>query len=160
MAQPVEVFRITKTKYSKNAFDGEGAFRFGGRWNSRGTRMIYTAGSLALAALEMLVHLDDDSMIFNYSFVSARIPPDLILRIEDFHRLTKNWNASPASLETQQIGDRWAKENVSAALEVPTSIIPLEKNYLLNPAHPAFGEITFGKPRQFRFDERLKKSGG
>ena len=53
------VYRICKTKYAATAFDGEGAFRFGGRWNTRGTRLIYTAGNLALAALEMLVHLDE-----------------------------------------------------------------------------------------------------
>lgn len=97
-------------------------------------------------------------MIANYSFVFAQVPPDLILRIEDFHHLPKSWNASPVPLETQQIGDRWIRENASAILEVPTLIIPLEKNYQLNPAHPDYGEIIIGAPPEFRFDERLKKA--
>lgn len=157
MLNTTEVFRICKTKYAANAFDGEGAFRFGGRWNSRGTRMIYTAGSLALAALEMLVHLDNDSMLLNYSYVPAEIPKLLILKIEDFKPLPKNWSISPAPLEVQEIGDEWVRKNVSAVLEVPSSVIPLEKNYLLNPLHPDFREITLGNPQKFRIDERLKK---
>lgn len=157
MSETMTAFRICKTKYAKTAFDGEGAFRFGGRWNSRGTRMIYTAGSLALAALEMLVHLDDDSMLLEYSYIPAQIPTDLVVNVADYQTLPKNWSNSPASLQTQQIGDRWISENISAVLEVPTSVIPLEKNYLLNPDHKDFEKITSGNAGSFIFDKRLKQ---
>ncbi len=157
MDQKNRVYRICKTKYAAKSFDGEGAFRFGGRWNSRGTRMIYTAGSLALAALEMLVHLDDDSMLFNYSFISAKIPVELIVKVEDICDLPKNWSVSPSPLNVQQIGNKWIQEKISAVLEVPTSIIPLEKNYLINPAHSDYKEIVLGSPKEFRFDARLRK---
>ncbi len=152
------VFRICKTKYVATAFDGEGAFRFGGRWNSRGTRIIYTAGSLALAALEMLVHLDDDELLVAYSFVAAQVPPELVLPVAALRSLPKNWKASPTLLAMQQIGDDWVGTKASAVLEVPTSIVPLEKNYLLNPAHPDFAKITLDKPHRFAFDERLRKA--
>lgn len=151
------VYRIVKTKYARMAFDGEGAYRYGGRWNTRGTRMIYTAGSLSLAALEMLVHLDDDELLLAYSFVAAEIPPALILPVKSFRPLPKNWSASPAPLALQRIGDEWVRANASAVLEVPTSIVPLEQNYLLNPAHPDYAQITLDKPRHFVFDERLRK---
>ncbi len=151
-----EVFRICKTKYAREAFDGEGAFRFGGRWNTRGTRIVYTAGSLALAALEMLVHLDDDSMLFEYSFVPAEVPPELIMPVEEYRALPKNWSASPAPLAIGRIGDEWARENASAVLEVPTSIIPLEKNYLISPSHADLSRIKLGKPQGFIFDGRLR----
>ena len=151
------VYRIVKTKYAKTAFDGEGAFRFGGRWNSRGTRMIYTAGSLSLAALEMLVHLDDDELLLAYSFVAANIPLHLILPVQSFRPLPKNWSASPAPVALQRIGDEWVRANASAVLEVPTSIVPMEKNYLLNPAHHDYAQITLEKPQRFVFDERLRK---
>lgn len=150
------VFRICKTKHARAAFDGEGAFRFGGRWNSRGTRIVYMAESLALAALEMLVHLDDDSLLFEYSFIPADIPPELILPVAEYRALPRNWSASPAPLVIGRIGDDWARANVSAVLEVPTSIIPLEKNYLLNPAHADFSRIELGKPQGFVFDGRLR----
>lgn len=156
MTAEIKVFRICKTKYVSTAFDGEGAFRFGGRWNSRRTRIIYTAESLSLAALEMLVHLDDDSLLFEYSYVSVQIPIDLILKVSEFRKLPKDWNDSPASIATQKLGDDWAKSNISAVLEVPTSIIPIEKNYLLNPLHQDFSKISIGTPQKFTFDKRLK----
>ncbi len=153
-----EVFRICKTKYAATSFDGEGAFRFGGRWNTRGTRIIYTAGSLALAALEMLVHLDEDTLLLKYSFIKAQVPPELILPVEKFRRLPKDWSSSPAPTEVQSIGDDWARALVSAVLEVPSAIIPPEKNYLLNPAHADYFKITLSKPHKFALDERLKRS--
>ena len=151
------VYRICKTKYAATAFDGEGAFRFGGRWNGRGTRMIYTAGSLALAALEMLVHLDDDDLILAYSYIAADIPAELILPVKVFRSLPKNWSTSPTPGSLQKLGDDWVREQVSAVLEVPTAIVPREKNYLLNPAHPDFAKIKLEKPKRFVFDERLRK---
>lgn len=150
-----EVFRICKRKYAPEAFDGEGAFRFGGRWNSRGTRIVYTSGSLALAALEMLVHLDDDSMLAAYSFVPAEVPADLILLVEEYRPLPKSWSASPAATAINRIGDEWARAKASAVLEVPTSIIPRGRNYLLNPAHADFSRIKLGEPQGFVFDGRL-----
>jgi RES domain-containing protein len=157
MPQEITVFRICKTKYAQDAFDGEGVRRFGGRWNSRGTGIVYTTGSLALAALEMLVHLDDDSLLVEYSYIPAQLPTGLILSVEDFRPLPDDWSVSPAPLEIQQIGDDWAREMTSAVLEVPTSVIPLEKNYLLNPAHPDFQKIVLGEAKKFVFDERLVK---
>lgn len=157
MSETIQAFRICKTRYAATAFDGEGAFRFGGRWNSRGIRMIYTAGSLALAALEMLVHLDDDSMLLEYSYIPTQIPTKLVINVADFQSLPKNWSDSPAALQTQQIGDKWIKEKASAVLEVPTSVIPLERNYLLNPAHKDFENIILGSAESFMFDKRLKK---
>ena len=103
MSSEITAYRICKTKYASTAFDGEGAFRFGGRWNSRGSRIIYTAGSLALAALEMLVHLDDDSMLFEYSYVSVQIPSELIVQVEDFRALPKGWSDSPVPIAVQNL---------------------------------------------------------
>jgi len=158
MTEPLTVYRICKTKYSADAFDGEGAFRFGGRWNSRGTRIIYTAGSLALAALEMIVHLDDDALLLEYSFVAAEVLSELVLPASDFRTLPADWSNSPAPVANQMLGDDWAKMKASAVLEVSSSIIPLEKNYLINPAHPDYSRIILGGVKKFIFDERLRKA--
>jgi RES domain-containing protein len=157
MPPRLTVYRICKTKYSAAAFDGEGAYRFGGRWNSRGTRLIYTAGSLALAPLEMLVHLKDETLLAEYSYLSAQLDQNLILPVGEFRPLPPEWSASPAPLQIQQIGDEWARSLISPVLEIPTSVIPLEKNYLLNPAHPDFQRIVLGEAKRFTFDERLVK---
>ncbi len=138
-------------------FEGEGAYRFGGRWNSRGTRILYTAGSLSLAALEMLVHLGSEEILFSYSFAAAEFDETLVLPIEDFQTLPENWSASPPPLEIQRIGDEWANSKVSAVLRVPTSILPVEFNYLINIGHPELSKIKLGKPQTFTFDKRLYK---
>ncbi len=138
-------------------FDGEGAFRFGGRWNSRGLRILYTAGSLSLAALEMLVHLNNEEILFTYSFATTEFDEGLVLPIEDFQTLPENWSVSPPPLEIQRIGDEWAETQASVVLKVPTSVLPVEFNYLINVGHNNFSKVKFGKPQTFTFDERLYK---
>lgn len=138
-------------------FDGEGARLYGGRWNSRGTRILYTAGSLSLAALEMLVQLNDEEILLSYSFAAIEFDENLVLSIEEFHPLPANWTDSPPLLEIQQMGDQWAKSRASVVLKVPTSILPLEFNYLINIEHPEFSKVKLGEPQTFTFDERLYK---
>ena len=138
-------------------FDGEGAFRFGGRWNSRGVRILYTAGSLSLAVLEMLVHLNNEEILLSYSFATAEFDESLILPIEEFRTLPENWSVSPPPLQIQRIGDEWAEAQASVVLKVPTSVLPVEFNYLINIRHPEFTKIKLGKPQPFTFDKRLYK---
>lgn len=153
----VTTYRICKTKYAATCFDGEGAFRFGGRWNSRGTRILYTAGSLSLAALEMLVHLNDQEILLSYSFAVAEFDESLVLPVEEFRALPENWSVSPPPLEIQRIGDEWARAQASVVLKVLTSIVPIEFNYLINVEHPEFFKVNLSKPQTFTFDERLYK---
>jgi RES domain-containing protein len=153
----VTTYRICKTKHAATWFDGEGARLYGGRWNSRGTRILYTAGSLSLAALEMLVHLNDEEILLSYSFAAAEFDESLILPVEEFRALPENWGASPAPLEIQRIGDEWARAQASVVLKVPTSVVPVEFNYLINVGHPEFSKVKLGKPQAFTFDERLYK---
>lgn len=148
-------YRIYKTKYAAATFDGEGAFRFGGRWNSRGTRIIYTAESLSLAALEMLVHLNNEEILLAYSFSVAEFDESLITPVEEFRALPKNWNDSPPPLEIQRIGDEWASSKSSVILRVPTSVLPIEFNYLINVGHPEFSKVRFGDSQTFTFDKRF-----
>ena len=147
-------YRIGKTKYSAAWFDGEGEFRFGGRWNSRGTRILYTTRSLSLAALEMPVHLNDEELLSAYSFAAAEFDESLVLPIEEFQTLPENWSSSPP-LEIQRIGDDWVKNNISVVLKVPTSVLPVESNYLIHVAHPDFSKINLSEPQKFAFDKRL-----
>ncbi len=138
-------------------FDGEGAFRFGGRWNSRGVRILYTAGSLSLATLEMLVHLNSEEILLAYSFATADFDESLILPVEEFQTLPENWSVSPPPLEIQRIGDEWTETQASVVLKVPTSVLPVEFNYLINVGHPEFSKVKLGEPQTFTFDERVYK---
>ncbi len=147
-------WRIVKSRHASSAFDGEGARLYGGRWNSPGTRMVYTASSISLAVLEVLVHLQEARLLSSYSLVATRFDDGLIERL-DHSRLPDGWRAYPAPPELQQIGDEWVKSLRSAVLEIPSVIVQRESNYLLNPAHPDFPSMSIGEPEPFTFDERL-----
>lgn len=144
-------FRIVKEKHAAIAFDGEGAWRYGGRWNSPGTRLVYASSSVALAALELLVHLNPPVGI---RYVAIPIGFDDAL-VEKVANLPAEWTEEPPPPSTQAMGDRWVKVGRSALLELPSVIVPTESNYLLNPAHPDFGRIRIGEPVPFAFDPRL-----
>lgn len=148
-------FRIFKSEHARAAFTGEGARLYGGRWNSRGTAVVYTASSCALAALEMLVNLDDQQLLESY--VVAEIEFDRRLaHTLGTDALPANWRADPAPAELQALGDAWIAAGTSAVLRVPSSVIETESNFLLNPAHADFAKIILSEGRPFTFDPRLR----
>lgn len=151
-------WRIVHSRHADGAFSGEGARLNGGRWNSIGTAMVYTAESKALASLEYLIHVDAADLLENYVFIPVHFD-EKFLKILDMESLPSDWQKTPFPVSTQKVGDFWASENLSPVLGVPSVPIPGENNYLLNPAHPDFGEVQIGAPEPFEFDMRLLKSG-
>jgi RES domain-containing protein len=147
-------WRIVKSRHASTAFDGEGARFYGGRWNSAGTTMVYTSSTISLAVLEILVLLQEVSLLSSYSLISASIDDAFVERL-DHSVLPDGWRAYPAPSELQRIGDEWVRSQRSAVLEVPSVIVERESNYLLNPAHPDFSSVVIGKPEPFTFDVRL-----
>jgi RES domain-containing protein len=150
----VVAWRIVQRKFAKRAFRGEGARFFGGRWNSPGHAVVYTAQSLALAALEILVHVDSDKLLQDYVAIPVTVDPQLITKVDKF-ALPNNWRAYPASKATRTIGDEWISEGVLPVLQVPSAVIPTEFNFLLNPSHKESRKLRIGKPQRLRFDRRL-----
>lgn len=148
-------WRIVKTSRTDNAFDGEGARLYGGRWNRPGTAMVYTSAARSLAALEMLAHLGDSGVLGSYSVIPAHFDEEQIETLTHGD-LPKNWREAPAPAAVQLIGNRWAEQARSLVLEVPSVIVPEESNFLINPAHPDFKTLRIGKPVPFRFDKRLR----
>ena len=154
----VSAWRITKRKHVKSAFDGEGARLFGGRWNTPGTAIIYTADSRALAVLEILVHLDSPELLKKYVLFPVEIDESYILDL-DPATLPKNWRAEPAPARLQKMGDAWLDSSISAVLRVPSSLVPGECNFLLSPGHADFGKLNIGAPVPYQFDRRLAERG-
>jgi RES domain-containing protein len=150
----IKASRIVKAKYATMAFDGEGARREGGRWNSPGHAMVYAADSAALAALEMLVHLGRGTLLQHYVRIECSFDERLVSEL-DRSRLPSNWQSYPAPPELQMLGDEWLRKAATAVLKVPSVIIPTEFNFLLNPSHQEFGAIEIGAVRPFAFDLRL-----
>lgn len=151
------VWRIVKGRHLSDAFDGEGASQYPGRWNLSGTPMVYAAGSLSLAALELFVHIGSESTHIRFISFRIDIPKGMLVERLEPDNLPHDWRRLPAPDSTKESGTKWAQENKSAVLRVPSIIIPVEYNYLLNPAHPDFERIHIEEPRPFSFDVRMWK---
>lgn len=147
------VWRIVKERHAATACSGEGAAKFGGRWNSRGVWVVYASGTLSLGALETLVHLNPP-IPFRYVSIPIEVPDKLIEEL-DRSSLPGDWREEPPPPSCQAIGDAWIGSGKSAVLKVPSVIVPGEPNYLLNPVHRDFKKIIIGPPEPFVFDPRL-----
>ena len=152
----LSAWRLVKTKHLSHAWTGEGARLYGGRWNNVGIKMVYTADSLALALLEVLVHLQDTVVLPAYSAIRAEFDERLVIPLKA-PELPKNWRDSPAPPETRAMGDRWISDGRSAVLRVPSAVVPAGFTYLINPNHPNFSRIRLSRPMAFPFDPRLRK---
>lgn len=149
----ITVSRICADAFKDSIFSGEGAFLNGGRWNSPGNRVVYTAQSLSLATLELLVHLDARQIKSNFVHAEAKFQVGIVSEID----LSQTWLTSASSDEFKVIGDRWIRDNKSAILRVPSIVSKQEYNYLFNPKHPDFPKITLHETAAFTFDPRLLK---
>lgn len=120
-----------------------------------GTRLVYLGASLALAALETLVHTPRFKLLEeSYVYFEARFPETLLLTL-DPAELPEDWRAAEIPKSTQRIGDAWVQSRASLVLSVPSRVMPQERNYLLNPEHPDRAELELEGPFAFEFDERL-----
>jgi RES domain-containing protein len=153
----VRLWRLVKEKHSATAFTGEGAALAGGRFNPKGMRVAYTASSLSLAAMETLVHATVQQLRMRLAAIAVTLPVDLAVRRVTEAELPQNWRDSPAPAALAEIGRAWLAAGVTAAMEVPSSVVPGESNVLLNPLHPDFTRIQLGSPELFMFDPRLVK---
>ena len=154
----IVAWRIVKRQHQNTAFSGEGARLYGGRWNPAGVPLIYTAESISLAALEIWVHLTKRQLLRD-SFVTIPITFDpRHSQSFDRRKLPRDWASFPPPASTQAIGLNWASGMGSAALKVPSTIIPQEHIYLVNPKHPDFAKMTIDTPQKLIVDPRLGKA--
>ena len=152
-AERIRVWRLCRAVFAASAFSGEGARRYGGRWNSRGVSMVYTSTSLALAAIELFIHLEPSLAPDDLVAISATLPEGEPARTILAADLPPDWHADVT--RPRQIGDEWIGSAASLALRVPSVPIPPEWNVLINPLHPRFGELQIDPPQPFVFDERM-----
>lgn len=147
------LYRISNCKYARD-ISGTGAKMFGGRWNSVGTPMHYMAENRALAALEVLVNIDNVSDTSQLCLSIFELSDESI-ELCNFNQLPENWRAYPSSFELQKIGDEFVKTNKYLLLRVPSAIIEDEFNFLMNVNHPLAENIKILEIKPFSFDNRL-----
>lgn len=148
------VYRIGKTRFSRD-LSGEGARLFGGRWNNMLTPCIYTSESRALALLEYSVNVSFDNVPRGLSITCIEIPDNGIhqLSLKD---LPGDWTKIPAPSSTKEFGTSFLKNQIKPVLRVPSTIIPSEFNYILNPLHPDSNKFKIVSAQDFVYDVRIK----
>jgi len=147
-------YRIVQSHWAATAMSGEGARRYGGRWNLPGIAAVYLAKSRALAALEIIVHAPREALPLEWRVIRVEISDEWITTV-DHTALPKTWHEQPSSSTAQNFGSAWLRENSALALQLPSVIVPEEHTLLLNPNHPQFTRLKVFSPNVFSFDPRL-----
>ena len=150
------VFRLSKKDYCAD-LSGKGAEKAGGRWNSKGSPMVYTSESRALCTTEIAVHSPLGNIPAHYYLVTIEIPDSASILELNLIDLPKDWKAIPHSNSTQLIGDKFLSDGKFLVLKVPSVVVQGDFNYLLNPAHKLMSKVKIANKELFEFDERLFK---
>jgi len=136
------VYWVLRKKYARSPFDGEGAYRYGGRWSSPGIRLSYTSEHQSLALLEYFVHLDKDDPPADLVLAVAEVPDEMTGERVEVGQLPANWRDPAAPPELTRIGDEFVRKGENCLLVVPSVLAPDENNCLINPEHPEFRRIV------------------
>ena len=148
------VFRLCRNTHP-DFLSGIGAERSGGRWNSKGVKMVYTSESRSLCTAELAVHLPLGILPTEYLLVTIEIPRKIKVDVLPEKGLSPDWKLFPHPDSTQRTGNAFVKESRYAVLKVPSAVVPGDFNFLLNPFHPDFHWVKVVKTEKFSFDERL-----
>jgi RES domain-containing protein len=150
------VYRVANVKYKDTTLLGIGAEKVGGRWNSVGTRAVYCSQNISLALLEYYVHSENIAYLPKEILIAKIQFPDEFL-IEELKELPERWNQYPYSSKTTEVFTDLAKNRNRFALRVPSTIVGLESNIILNPLFKDFGKVEVVEFIELPIDERLKK---
>lgn len=150
------VYRLSKKKYCTD-LSGKGAEKSGGRWNSKGTALLYTCDSRALSTAEISVHIPLGIIPNDYFLSKIQIPEDITIFELDPTSLPHNWRSFPHPNSTQEIGNSFVNENKFLVMKVPSAVVQGDFNFLINPKHIDFNKISLLNTEPFNFNERLFK---
>jgi RES domain-containing protein len=158
MAHVVRRIAAETADYGSDDLSGKGAERTGGRWNRKGTPIIYASDSIALAYLETMVHLSgSEPLPLNRYLIRIEIPGAAWKARTVIDAATHvGWDALPAGLVSLNWGMQWLRSLRSLIAEVPSIVVPDEFNILINPSHPDAAKLLAKKIRRWRYDARLK----
>jgi RES domain-containing protein len=149
------IYRVLRKAYARAPFDGEGAYRYGGRWSSPGVRLSYASQHESLALLEYFVHLDADDPPRDLVLAVAEIPDDLGREAIERRHLPANWRDPVAPAELAWFGDDFGRRAKHCLLLVPSVLAPSENNCLINPAHPDYKAIRLRGLEPLSYDPRM-----
>lgn len=151
------IWRLEKERYADTAFRGKGSLKTSGRWHHKGTQVAYASEHPGVAVLEKLAWLGsyDGARESSYMLLPLHLNPDEHLETLDESDLPDDWDSFPHPEATRTLGTRWFEAERSVVLAVPSAVLPVAKNYLINPFHPDFHKLGRGEPVPFSWDARL-----
>lgn len=153
----MDLYRIARKKYIDD-LSGESARKFGGRWNFKGTAVLYTSQSESLAALETLAHAPVSAIPGDLNLLILSVLDDIEPDIIQKEVLPENWRNYPAPNKLAEIGTEWINSASNLMFKVPSVLVQTEWNILINPAHPEMEKIEIKEIRPFTFDTRLHQT--
>ncbi|MGH8138947.1 MAG: RES family NAD+ phosphorylase [Steroidobacteraceae bacterium] len=154
----ITVYRLGKLRHRHEHFSGLGGLYAGGRWTFRGQPVVHTSGTISLAVLEYTLNYRRRGWVPASVLARAMIPSTVRIETLKPTDLPRNWPALNPPLILREIGQDWLDRAGSAILRVPSAVVVEEWNYLLNPRHPDFHRLVFGKPQPYAFYRRLVRS--
>lgn len=151
----MKLFRISTSEFIDD-LSGTGAKLYGGRWNFKGTPLLYCSENTSLAILEILVHFDGLTVPQNLVILQMQLGEKQIYNfpISKFNSIRKSIDAE---FQFKEAGQQWIKSEKSLALKVPSIINSNEFNVLINPKHKDFKLLKKKKKSKLELDERLFK---
>jgi RES domain-containing protein len=152
----MRVYRIAKEKYTHD-LSGEGARLYGGRWNRRGTSMLYAAGNSSLAILEKLVHIPPHVFPKDLKITVLEFPDTITIGSLMLNDLPEDWMYRSEHPKVLDLGDQFIAQSEFLCLKVPSAINPIDENILINPKHPDFSKVSIIDELPVTFDKRLLK---
>jgi RES domain-containing protein len=148
----MKVYRLTPKKYAAD-LSGTGAKLYGGRWNGVGVSILYTSENLSLCVLENIVHINNPTFLPTFQAVTIEMPDSFkAYSIDDF---PTNWRTQDAFESLRKLTDNFIEKRRFLAMKVPSAIIDIEYNFLINPQHSLFREVKITNQQEFSFDQRL-----
>lgn len=148
------VYRLSRGPY-RNDLSGRGAEIAGGRWNSKGTAILYTSESIALCTVEIAVHMPLGIVPKDYYLVRIEIPDDVSIKTLSEADMPADWKSFPHANSTQELGDNFVQQQEHLVLKVPSATVQGNYNFLVNPYHPEFNKVKVIDTAIFEFDKRL-----
>jgi RES domain-containing protein len=148
----MKVYRLTPKKYATD-LSGMGAKLYGGRWNRVGLALLYTSENLSLSVLENIVHINNPVFLPTFQAITIHIPESIKeYSTDDF---PENWRNQDTFESLRKLTDNFVKKKEFLVMKVPSAIIDIEFNFLINPQHSLFKEVKIINQQEFSFDQRL-----
>jgi RES domain-containing protein len=152
----MNTYRLSLPEYA-DMLSGEEARIYGGRWNEKGTAVLYTSESAALCMMESLATFDYSCFPENLLLLKLFVPDDLPIKEVSVDELPPGWRTYPHPPTLSRIGTEWAASGTTAVLKVPSVVVPYGEgwNYILNPLNADFRRIGLIEKIHCNFDQRL-----